>query len=61
MSYRFSYKIYRLPLRTPLRTAHGWWAEREGIMIYLPLDPVTAPFSSDPRFTALVQKMGLPH
>lgn len=37
------------------------YEEREGIMIYLPLDPVTAQFSSDPRFTALVQKMGLPH
>ena len=35
MSYRFSYKNYRLPLRTPLRTAHGWWAEREGIVVRL--------------------------
>jgi O-succinylbenzoate synthase len=35
MSYRFSHKTYRLPLRTPLRTAHGWWAEREGILIRL--------------------------
>jgi O-succinylbenzoate synthase len=35
MSYLFSYKTYRLPLRTPLRTAHGWWAEREGIVVRL--------------------------
>ncbi len=35
MSYRFSHRIYRLPLQTPLRTAHGWWAEREGILVRL--------------------------
>jgi O-succinylbenzoate synthase len=35
MSYRFHYKKYRLPLRTPLRTAHGWWREREGIIVRL--------------------------
>lgn len=35
MSYRFSFKKYRLPLRVPLRTAHGWWAEREGIIVRL--------------------------
>ena len=35
MSYLFSFKPYRLPLRTPLRTAHGWWAEREGIIVRL--------------------------
>jgi O-succinylbenzoate synthase len=33
MTYRFSHKSYRLPLRTPLRTAHGPWAEREGILV----------------------------
>jgi len=37
------------------------YTEREGIMIYLPLDPVTNAFASDPRFGALAQKMGLPH
>lgn len=35
MSYRFSYKSYRLPLKTTLRTAHGWWAEREGLIVRL--------------------------
>ncbi len=35
MSYRFSFKTYRLPLKTPLRTAHGWWAEREGFLVRL--------------------------
>ena len=35
MSYRFSYRPYRLPLRVPLRTAHGTWAEREGILVRL--------------------------
>lgn len=24
---------YRLPFRTPLRTAHGPWTEREGILL----------------------------
>ncbi len=35
MDYTFHFKRYRLPLRTPLRTAHGWWTEREGIIIRL--------------------------
>jgi len=35
MSYRFSFKPYRLPLRTPLRTAHGAWSEREGLIVRL--------------------------
>ncbi len=35
MVYRFSHKTYRLPLRTPLRTAHGLWAEREGLIVRL--------------------------
>ena len=35
MVYRFSHKAYRLPLRTPLRTAHGLWAEREGLIVRL--------------------------
>lgn len=35
MVYRFSHKTYRLPMRTPLRTAHGLWSEREGIIVRL--------------------------
>ena len=35
MQYRFQYKAYRLPLRVSLRTAHGAWAEREGILVRL--------------------------
>lgn len=35
MAYRFSFKPYRLPLRLPLRTAHGPWTEREGIIVRL--------------------------
>lgn len=35
MVFRFSYKSYRLPLRTPLRTAHGRWTEREGLIVRL--------------------------
>ncbi len=33
VSYRFSYRAYRLPLRVPLRTAHGLWTEREGLIL----------------------------
>ena len=33
MVYRFSHRAYRLPLRQPLRTAHGLWAEREGLIV----------------------------
>ena len=35
MTYRFSHRSYRLPLRTPLRTAHGPWTEREGMIVRL--------------------------
>ena len=35
MVYSFSHKAYRLPLRTPLRTAHGLWTEREGLIVRL--------------------------
>jgi len=35
MVYRFAVKTYRLPLRSPLRTAHGVWAVREGLIIRL--------------------------
>jgi len=37
------------------------YAERDGILIYVPLDPVTQPFLADPRVAAIIQKMGLPH
>lgn len=35
MVYRLSHRAYRLPLRTPLRTAHGAWSEREGWLVRL--------------------------
>ena len=35
MVYRFHFKHYRLPLRASLRTAHGLWTEREGIIVRL--------------------------
>jgi O-succinylbenzoate synthase len=35
MLYEFRHKRYRLPLKVPLRTAHGVWAEREGILVRL--------------------------
>lgn len=35
MVYKFSHKPYHLPLRVPLRTAHGSWTEREGIIVRL--------------------------
>ena len=35
MILRFQYRRYRLPFRTPVRTAHGMWAEREGVIVRL--------------------------
>ncbi len=35
MSYRLAYRRYRLPFRAPVRTAHGPWAEREGLILRL--------------------------
>ncbi len=35
------------------------YEKRDGILIYLPLDPVGESIWADPRFIALVQKMGL--
>lgn len=35
MSYLFQFRRYRLALRAPVRTAHGSWAEREGVMVRL--------------------------
>lgn len=33
MRLRLDHRCYSLPFRTPVRTAHGVWAERDGIMI----------------------------
>lgn len=33
MPFRLQSRRYRLPFRTPLRTAHGQWREREGLLI----------------------------
>jgi len=35
MDYLFEYRRYRLPFRVPLRTAHGPWGEREGLLVRL--------------------------
>lgn len=35
MKYRLQYRRYGLPLRAPLRTAHGVVAEREGLLVRL--------------------------
>ncbi len=32
---QFEYKLYRRPFRTPLKTAHGEWSVREGIILRL--------------------------
>lgn len=33
MALRFSYRVYRRALQAPLRTAHGLWTEREGLLL----------------------------
>jgi O-succinylbenzoate synthase len=33
--YRFAYRRYNLPFRQPVRTAHGVWAAREGLLLRL--------------------------
>jgi O-succinylbenzoate synthase len=33
--YRFQFRRYRLPLRVAVRTAHGVWTEREGVIVRL--------------------------
>lgn len=38
MRLRLAYRRYSLPLRTPVRTAHGVWAEREGMLVRLTAD-----------------------
>jgi O-succinylbenzoate synthase len=35
VSYLFQFRRYRLPLREPVRTAHGGWTEREGVWVRL--------------------------
>ncbi|EIP98114.1 o-succinylbenzoic acid synthetase [Opitutaceae bacterium TAV1] len=35
MSLKLEYSRYRLPFRVPLRTAHGLWSEREGLLLRL--------------------------
>ena len=35
VKYRFEFRRYKLPFRRPVRTAHGGWSEREGILLKL--------------------------
>ena len=35
VSHLFQFRRYRLPLRAPVRTAHGVWTEREGVVVRL--------------------------
>src|SRR5436190_2162195 len=35
MRFRFQFRRYRLPFRVVVRTAHGAWSEREGVIIRL--------------------------
>ena len=35
MQYRLQYRRYLLPFRSAMRTAHGPWAEREGLLVRL--------------------------
>lgn len=35
MRFRFQYRRYRLPFRAVVRTGHGPWAEREGLIVRL--------------------------
>ena len=35
MRLRFQFRRYRLPFKTAVRTAHGLWAEREGLIVRL--------------------------
>jgi len=35
MLYHFSHRSYRLPFRVPLRTGHGVWPERTGVLLRL--------------------------
>ncbi len=35
VNYRLQFRRYRLPFRAPVRTAHGPWAERKGLIVRL--------------------------
>src|SRR5215207_4510728 len=35
MRFRFQFRRYRLPFRATVRTAHGPWSEREGMIVRL--------------------------
>lgn len=35
VNYLLQFRRYRLPFRAPVRTAHGWWGEREGVIVRL--------------------------
>lgn len=35
VDYHFAYRRYNLEFRRPVRTAHGWWASREGVIVRL--------------------------
>jgi O-succinylbenzoate synthase len=35
MPYRFQFRRYRLPFRQTVRTGHGIWSEREGVLVRL--------------------------
>jgi O-succinylbenzoate synthase len=35
VNYAFAYRRYSLPFRTPVRTAHGLWTKREGVLVRL--------------------------
>ncbi|HRE08169.1 MAG TPA: o-succinylbenzoate synthase, partial [Opitutaceae bacterium] len=35
MTYELDHRRYALPFRTPLRTAHGRWSVREGLLLRL--------------------------
>ncbi len=35
MTYKFHYRRYCIPFRNPVRTAHGLWSEREGLILRL--------------------------
>lgn len=35
VEYRFAYRVYRLPFRAPVRTGHGAWTHREGVLVRL--------------------------
>lgn len=44
MPFRFEFRRYRLPFRAPVRTAHGPWSEREGVIVRLTAEGGAAGF-----------------